>query len=207
VSETDHHPESKLRHSRLEDAHALLIGTGFTAFGLVMLKTGGLVTGGLAGVALVVSYMTGWPTGIVFVVINLPFFLLASKRLGAAFTLKSLLALVLLAAFTMAIPGWIHLTAASHTFCAIFGGSVIGIGVLSLARHRCSIGGIGILALFLQEKRGLNAGAVQLAFDLAIIAGAVAAIGYERASYSIVSAVSLNLVMIAYHRPGRYAGY
>lgn len=61
------------RHTALEDVHALLIGSSFIAVGLTLLKAAGLVTGGVAGVALIVSYLGGWPVGTVFFLLNLPF--------------------------------------------------------------------------------------------------------------------------------------
>src|SRR5438046_1123155 len=91
-------PQAALPHSRLEDAHALLMGSSFVAFGLVMLNAAGLVTAGVAGIALVLSYATGWPVGPLFVVINLPFFLLAQKSMGSVFTLKSFGAMLVMAA-------------------------------------------------------------------------------------------------------------
>jgi uncharacterized membrane-anchored protein YitT (DUF2179 family) len=92
-------------------------------------------------------------------------------------------------------------------FAAIFGGSLIGMGVLALARHRSSVGGIGILAIWLHEKRGINAGKVQMSLDVLIVASAFFVVDLPHLALSVVSAVALSVVMIAYHRPGRYAGY
>lgn len=195
------------RHSRLEDAHALLIGASFSAFGLVMLKAAGLVTGGVAGLALIVSYSTGWPVGPLFVAINLPFFLLAQRRLGWGFTIKSVIAMLGLAILSHFIPVWLQLQGVEPVFAAVFGGTLIGMGVLSLARHKASVGGIGILALYLQESRSWSAGLVQMVIDVVIVVTALIVIGIERAAFSALSAIALNLVMLAYHRPGRYAGY
>lgn len=195
------------QHSLAEDLHALLIGSSFAAFGLVILKAAGLVTGGVAGVALIVSYVTGWPVGLLFVAINLPFFLLAQKRMGLGFTLKSLATMAALAVFSGLMPNWIHLEGVHPAFAAIFGGTLIGIGILALARHKASVGGIGILVLYLQEKRGWNAGALQLAFDVLIIAGAFLIVDLKSLGYSVLSAAALSLVMAVNHRPGRYTGY
>lgn len=195
------------RHSLLEDVHALLIGSSFAAFGLVMLKAAGLVTGGVAGIALILAYATGWPVGSLFVVINLPFFLLAQRRMGWIFTIKSLIAMLALAVLSHFIPDWMRLEGVQPIFAAIFGGSLIGMGVLSLARHRSSVGGVGILALYLQESRGWSAGLVQMLIDVLIVTASLAVIGFERSIYSALSAVALNVVMLAYHRPGRYAGH
>lgn len=193
-------------HSRLEDIHALLIGSSFAAFGLVMLQAAGLVTGGVAGVALIVAYATGWPVGPLFVAMNLPFFALAQRRLGWRFTVKSVAAMIGVAALSHFIPSWIRLEGVDLAFAAIFGGTLIGMGVLSLARHRSSVGGVGILALYLQESRSWSAGLVQMVIDVAIIGTALIVIGPQRCAYSALSAIALNVVMLAYHRPGRYAG-
>jgi uncharacterized membrane-anchored protein YitT (DUF2179 family) len=195
------------RHSLVEDVHALLIGSSFAAFGLVLLKAAGLVTGGVAGFALVVAYSTGWPVGPLFVAINLPFFLLARKRMGWTFTIKSLSAMLTLSALAVFIPSWLRVDGIQPAFAAIFGGSLIGMGVLSLARHRSSVGGVGILALYLQENRGWSAGVVQMVIDVIIVGMSPIVIGWQSSAFSVLSALALNLVLIAYHRPGRYTGH
>jgi hypothetical protein len=43
------------RHSALEDAQALLTGTLFVALGLVLYRHVGLVTGGTAGLAFIIT--------------------------------------------------------------------------------------------------------------------------------------------------------
>jgi len=150
------------RHTALEDVHALLIGSSFIAVGLTLLKTAGLVTGGVAGVALILSYLTDWPVGTVFLVLNIPFYILAQRALGWMFTLKTLATNLLLAGLAFGMPHWLKVTGVDPVFAAVFGGTIIGMGILALARHRASVGGIGVLALYLQEKRGISAGKVQM---------------------------------------------
>lgn len=198
---------SPRRHTELEDVHALLLGASFAAFGVVLLKAAGLVTGGVAGIALILCYLTGWPVGLVFAIISMPFFILAQRRLGWVFTAKSLATVVALAGLTTVMPHWVTLNGVHAAFAAIFGGSLIGIGVLALARHRASVGGIGIVALYLQERRGWSAGLVQMIADIVICASAVFIVDPARVVFSVLSAVALGVVMFAYHRPGRYIGY
>ena len=78
------------------------------------------------------------------------------------FTIKSLLTIIGLAAFVAAMPGWLRISGVQPAFAALFGGSLIGMGMLSLAKHRASVGGVSILALYLQDRRGWSAGVVQL---------------------------------------------
>jgi uncharacterized membrane-anchored protein YitT (DUF2179 family) len=195
------------RHTALEDIHALLIGSSFIAVGLTLLKAAGLVTGGVAGVALIVSYLSGWPVGVVFFVLNLPFYVLAQRTLGWAFTLKTLATNLLLAALAWGMPHWLKVGGIDPIFSAVFGGTIIGMGILALARHRSSVGGVGVLALYLQERRGISAGMVQMAADCLVVAAAFFTISFDKLLLSIASAVALSAVIIANHKPGRYAGY
>ncbi|ATC23999.1 YitT family protein [Caulobacter vibrioides] len=195
------------RHSALEDIHALLIGSSFIAVGLTLLKAAGLVTGGVAGVALIISYLSDWPVGVVFFVLNLPFYVLAQRTLGWAFTFKTLATNLLLAGLAWGMPHWLKVGGIDPIFSAVFGGTIIGMGILALARHRSSVGGVGVLALYLQERRGISAGKVQMAADCVVVAAAFFTISFDKLLLSIASAVALSAVIIANHKPGRYAGY
>ena len=96
------------RHSAAEDVHAIIMGSSFAALGVVMLKAAGIVTGGVAGIALILSYLTNWSVGPLFFVLNIPFFAIAQRTLGWVFTLKSLATTALLTTFTLLMPGWLH---------------------------------------------------------------------------------------------------
>ena len=196
-----------LRHSLAEDVHALLVGSSFAAVGVVMLKSAGLITGGVAGLALALAYWTHWPVGVLFFGITVPFFAVFQPRMGWGFTLRSVAVTGALALFTAVIPGWMSLKGVDPVFAAVFGGTLIGMGVLAMARHHASVGGIGLLALYLHETKGINAGKTQLAADVVIIALAGLVVDLRHLALSILSAAALSLVMIAYHRPGRYSGY
>jgi len=86
------------------------------------------------------------------------------------------------------------------------GGFLIGVGLLMLFRHHASLGGLNVLVLWLQERRGWSAGRVQLAIDSLIVLAAFAFVDPQRIAISIVSAIALNLVIAVNHRPGRYLG-
>jgi len=195
------------RHTIIEDVHALLIGTSFIAVGLTLLKTAGLVTGGIAGIALIVSYLGGWPVGVVFFVLNLPFYVFAQRALGWMFMFKTLAVNVALTGLTLALPYWLKLKGVDPIFAAVFGGTIIGMGILALARHRASVGGIGVLGLWLQEKHGISAGKVQMGTDVLVVGAAFMVVSLDKLLLSILSAVALSIVIIANHKPGRYAGY
>lgn len=192
------------RHTRLEDAQALVTGTLFIALGVALFKHVGLLTGGTAGLAFLWHYATGWSFGAVFFVSNLPFYWLAWQRMGRAFTVKTFVAVALLSAFTELQPRVIAFEGLAPLYAAVMGGLLMGAGFLMLFRHRASLGGVGILALYLQDRHGWRAGKVQMAIDCAIVAAAFAIVDPARVLYSIAGAVALNLILAINHKPGRY---
>ena len=86
------------------------------------------------------------------------------------------------------------------------GGALTGLGILFFIRHRASLGGVGILAVYLQRSRGWSAGKVQMAFDAALMALALLLFEPGRVLYSAIGAAVLSLVILFNHRPGRYMG-
>ncbi|TSE27319.1 putative 5xTM membrane BCR, YitT family [Tepidimonas sediminis] len=195
------------RHTWFDDAQALLTGTLLVALGLVLFRHAGFVTGGTVGLAFVLHYASGWPFGALVFAINLPFYALAWVRMGRAFTLKTVLAVGLLAAFTEVMPRWIVIGALNPWFAAVAGGLLIGVGFIILFRHRASLGGFNTLVLWLQERYGWRAGVVQLAIDAAILLAAIPWVGPLQLLLSVLGAALMNLTLAINHKPGRYVAY
>jgi uncharacterized membrane-anchored protein YitT (DUF2179 family) len=191
-------------HSLLEDLQALVTGTLFVALGVTLFRHAGMVTGGTAGIAFVAHYAAGWPFGLVFFVLNLPFYGLAWRRMGPRFTVKTFAAVGLLALLSALLPQWIVLQQVHPLFAAVGGGLLAGAGFLILFRHQASLGGLNVLVLWLQERRGWRAGKVQLGIDLAILAAAAPWLDAQRLALSVVGAVALNFALAVNHKPGRY---
>ena len=202
-------PITPVRHSHFEDAYAVLTGCSFVVLGLIWLKAAGLVTGGVAGLALLVSYIVPLPPGVLFALLNTPFFLLAWKAMGRAPMIKAITANLVISAMAILAPLAFRVEAVNPIAAALFGGTVIGAGILLLARHHVGVGGIGILALALQKSRGWNAGRTQLAGDALIVAASLPILGLDlgRFAVSVLSAVAVSAVLIVFHKPGRYTGY
>ena len=69
----------------------------------------------------------------------------------------------------------------------VVGGLLVGNGLLVLIRHRASLGGLGVLAVYLQETRGWRAGTVQMLMDLVILGAAALIIGLHAAALSVLA--------------------
>jgi uncharacterized membrane-anchored protein YitT (DUF2179 family) len=194
------------RHHWYEDAQALLTGTLLFALAIVLFRQAGLLTGGTAGVTFLAHYASGMPFGVLYFLINIPFYLFGLKAVGKAFTLKTFCAVGLLSLYSELLPQWIVIERIHPLFAAIMGGLLAGAGLLMLIRHQASLGGLGVMAIYLQKEKGWRAGNVQMSADGFIVLGALFVVDIEKVALSILGAFMLNLVLTINHRPGRYFG-
>ncbi|WP_404295807.1 YitT family protein [Halomonas sp.] len=193
-------------HRHYEDVMAMLIGTLFVALGVTLYTEALLLTGSTAGLAFLLQYASGWPFGVWFFLINLPFYWLAIRRMGWSFTLRTFAAIGLVSLFSGLTGRWVHIDGVAPIYASLMGGCLIGIGMLILFRHRASLGGVNILVLYLQDRHGWRAGYVQLGIDGVIMLVALALLPMDRVGLSVLGAVALNLIIALNHKPGRYMG-
>lgn len=200
-------PVDQLRtaHTALEDVLAIVIGTLMVSFGVVMLRQVGALTGGTAGMAFLAHYLTQVSFGTAFFIINLPFYYLSIRRMGWPFTLKTFSAVALVSVFSDLHPLFIHFDHLQPFYATLFGNVIMGIGFIVLFRHKASLGGVNILALFLQDKYGIRAGKLQMGVDCCIVLASLFVVSYEMLIASILGAVIVNLIIAMNHRPGRYS--
>lgn len=191
-------------HTPLADAQGIVFGASMAALGVTLLTHMGLATGQTAGLAVLISYVTGIKFGWVFFALNLPFYWFGYRRMGLAFTLKTFAAVALLSLFTFLLPRYLAFAAVDPAVGAVLFGMIVGAGLLALFRHGASLGGVGILALYLQDRTGFKAGWTQLVFDLCVFAFALFVIDTPALVWSLLGAVVLNLVIAINHRRDWY---
>jgi uncharacterized membrane-anchored protein YitT (DUF2179 family) len=188
----------------LEDAQGLFASSMIAALGLALMGSAGLVASGTAGVAFVLHYLTGVSFGLYYTVVNIPFYILALKRLGWAFTIKTVLAVTMTSLITELQPHFVTIESIDPMWTAVLAGILLGFGLLGLYRHRASLGGIGVLAVYMQERFGIRAGLVQLAFDVVVLIAAFSVAAPFIVLCSVVGALVLNLFLTVNHRADRY---
>lgn len=191
-------------HSLIEDAQGLAFGATMAAFSIVILTHLGMITGQTAGLAVLISYASGIPFGPVFFAINIPFYWFGYRRMGLPFTIKTFLAVAALSVLSALMPGWVDFSTLNPAFGAILFGFVSGAALLAIFRHGASLGGIGILALYLQDKTGFRAGHTQLLFDALLFAVALTLLPWPIVAWSFLGAAVVNLVIAINHRRDRY---
>ncbi|MFT3687471.1 YitT family protein [Paenirhodobacter sp.] len=191
-------------YTLFEDIQGLLIASVQSALGLHLLRAAGLVTGGTAGMSLILSYVTGWSFGLVFFVINIPFYGLAWRARGLMFCLKSLASVTFVSVLAEAMKPLVHVDSIHPGAAAVLFGVSTGVGLLGLFRHSGSLGGVSIMALILQDKYGFKAGWTQTIHDLALFAVAFWLLPVDKVLWSLLGAVILNMVIAFNHRRDWY---
>ena len=191
-------------HSLFDDLQAILLASLFMSFGVALFTQQEFLIGGTAGVAFLGSYASSWSFGQLFFVINIPFYGLALWRLGWFFTLKTFFAVGLVSILSDWIPLWIVIDSSIPLFAAIFGGSMMGAGLLMLFRHKASLGGLNILSLYLSKYHNVNAGRFQMVMDVIIIILAIYIVDIWATIYSVIAAICMNAVLAINFKKGRY---
>ncbi|MCA1490264.1 YitT family protein [Sinorhizobium alkalisoli] len=194
------------RHRFYEDVLAIVTGALVVSLGVVIYSKAVLLTGSTAGLALLLQYATGSSFWLMFSLVNLPFYLLAIKRLGWVFALRTFAAVSLVSLFSRLTAGWVEFARVDPVYATIAGGALMGMGLLILFRHRTGLGGINIVAIYLQERCGIRAGYFQLGVDLAILTAAAFVLPPANLALSIIGATVVNLMLAINHKPGRYVG-
>ncbi|MBD3758953.1 MULTISPECIES: YitT family protein [Microbacterium] len=194
-------------HSVAEDVLGILTGTFLASLGLHLLHAAHAVTGGTAGLSLLLGYATAWPFWLLFAVINVPFALLAVWRRGWDFTIRTIISIALVSVWALVHDALFPITQIEPWYGTLAGNLLAGVGVLILFRHRSSVGGVNIIGLEVQDRTGFRAGWTMMIFDLLIILAAVLVMPWPNVVMSAAGAVLLNLVLALNHRPGRYLGH
>jgi uncharacterized membrane-anchored protein YitT (DUF2179 family) len=192
------------RYTPFEDIQGLVIASAQAALGIHLLRAAGLVTGGTAGTALIISYVSGWNFSAVFFLMNIPFFAFAWMARGPVFCVKSLVTVAFVSLMAEALKPLVHIDHIHPGAAAALFGISAGVGLLGLFRHSGSLGGVSIVALILQDRFGFKAGWTQLTHDLILFAVALFLMPLDRVLWSLLGAVILNAVIAFNHRRDWY---
>lgn len=173
---------------RKEITNVLLIITGIfsAAFGLKgFLIPNHFIDGGVTGISLLISSITGWPISVLIIVINMPFIWLGYKRINKLYAIKTLAAIFILSLVLFFI-NFPHVTN-DKLLTAVFGGFFLGTGIGLAMRGGCVIDGTELLAVYINPKSFLSVGQIILAINIVIFGVAAFFLGIQSALYSILT--------------------
>ncbi|MCB5361068.1 YitT family protein [Vibrio lentus] len=191
-------------HNLRENLLALILGSALVSLGVIFFNQVGLLTGGTAGLAIFITKVTDLSFGQVFFALNLPFYILSVARMGWRFTINTFIAVSIVSFAVDHLYHVIQIAEIHVLYAALLGGGLIGTGMLVIFRHKMSLGGFNILALFLQERFGIRAGKVQMALDCTIVVLSLFIVDVSLVLLSVLGAIVTNLILAMNHKPGRY---
>ncbi|MBW4330765.1 YitT family protein [Stakelama sp. CBK3Z-3] len=201
-------PETEIMaHGILEDAMALTVGSLLIALGLATLHAAGLVTGGMAGLALLAGHYLPLPPGPLFALLNLPFVFVALRAMGLRFTVRTIIASALIAGLSLVIDHALTFNVHDRALVAMSAGALLGMGAIAVVRHGAGVGGIGVVTVWLGRTRGWNIGRTQLLIDCCILAVSALVLPPVNIAFSVLGAAAMGGVTGLWLRPGRYVGF
>lgn len=165
----------------------LTLGAFIAATGLeLFLIPNKLIDGGIIGISILSSYLSGFPLAYFIIGLNLPFLILGYSHIGKTFTISTLYsvcALSLFSALLHPVPAFTR----DLLLVAVFGGVVLGVGVGLILRSGGSLDGTEIIALIIGPKFSVSIGEVIMVFNIFILGSAGFIFGWENAMYSIIT--------------------
>ncbi|WP_420490181.1 YitT family protein [Neobacillus drentensis] len=184
---------AKIQHRRLTKRkifqRILLITLGaiLMAIGLeIFLVPNNVIDGGITGISIMLSYVTGWKLGMFLFILNIPFFFIGYKQIGKTFALSTLYGIIILSIGTTLlhpVPAFTQ----DILLATVFGGIVLGIGVGLVIRYGGSLDGTEILAILFNKKLPFSVGEIIMFFNLFILACAGFVFTWDRAMYSLIA--------------------
>lgn len=165
----------------------ILIGAIMVSVGLeIFLVPNQIIDGGIVGISIILSHLTGWALGLFLFVLNLPFLLIGYKQIGKTFAVSTLFGVTVMSIGTTILHPVPGLTE-DPLLAAVFGGIILGIGVGLVIRFGGSLDGTEIIAILFNKKTPFSVGESVMFFNIFILASAGFVFTWDRAMYSLIA--------------------
>lgn len=165
----------------------LALGSAIAAFAVEeFLVPNTILDGGVIGIGMMVSHLTGLPLAILTIVLNAPFVILGGIKLGRSFTARAVFSMAVFSACVELFSGWTDAT--DETLLAVcFGGVLLGLGVGIVIREGGCLDGTEAVAILVSRKTDLAVGEMVLGMNIVIYGLAGILFGIDRALYSLLT--------------------
>lgn len=172
-----------------EAGRIVSIALGVAAAGMGLhgfLTPSSLIDGGVTGISMLLERTTGLPIAVLLPLGNLPFVVLGYRRIGRAFAIRSVIAIVALAVVLATIH--FPIVTRDRLLSAVFGGLFLGVGIGLAMRGGAVLDGTEIAALLISRRSDLvRVGDVIMGLNVVIFAVAALILGVEPALYSVLT--------------------
>lgn len=165
----------------------IFIGAVFMAMSIeLFLVPNQLLDGGIVGISIILSHLSGLQIGLFIFLLNIPFFFIGYKQIGKTFALSTVLGITVLSIFTYFLHPVARFTD-DLLLATVFGGIVLGIGVGLVIRYGGSLDGTEILAILFSSKSAFSVGEIIMVFNVMIFTIAGFVFTWEQAMYSALA--------------------
>lgn len=165
----------------------LTIGSGLVSVGLeIFLVPNHIIDGGIVGISIISSYLSGLPLGVFLLLLNLPFLVIGYKQIGKTFALSTLYSVILMSIGTYFLHPVQPLTI-DPLLATVFGGVILGIGVGMVIRSGGSLDGTEIVAILFTKRTPFSVGEIVMFINVFILGSAGFVFGWDRAMYSLMA--------------------
>ncbi len=186
INETKIHKKTPLQE-KARRTFMITLGAVIMAVGLeVFLVPNQVIDGGIVGISIMLSHLSGISLGIFLFVLNLPFIYIGYKQIGKTFAFSTLYGIVILSISTALlhpVPAFTD----DILLATLFGGVVLGIGVGMVIRFGGSLDGTEILAILASKKLPFSVGEIIMFANLFILGSAGFVFSFDRAMYSLLA--------------------
>lgn len=165
----------------------LALGSAIAAFAVEeFLVPNTILDGGVIGMGMMISHVTGIPLALLTVILNAPFVILGGIKLGRSFTARAVFSMATFSASVELFDGWANAT--GETLLAVcFGGVLLGLGVGIVIREGGCLDGTEAVAILVSRKTDLAVGQMVLGMNIIIYGIAGILFGVDRALYSLLT--------------------
>lgn len=166
---------------------AITFGAAFASVGLeIFLIPNNIIDGGIVGISIMASYLSGVPIAVFLILLNLPFLYLGYRQIGKTFALSTLYGVSCLSVGVSVlhpVPG----VTDDYILAALFGGVILGVGVGLIIRSGGSLDGTEIIAIIFDRRSSFTVGEIVMFFNLFILSSAGIIFGWDNAMYSLLT--------------------
>ncbi|MFV9482356.1 YitT family protein [Christiangramia sp. ASW11-125] len=170
-----------------------LASLGLKAF----LLPNGFLDGGVTGISILLSKLTGIEISIILPIISIPFFVIGWFTISRKTVIRSIIS-VLVLSLIIHFENFQSITD-DKLLISIFGGLFLGAGIGLAIKNGSVLDGSEILGIFLNEKTGISIGLIIFWFNAVLFLLASLLFSIEVAMYSvltyIITAKTIDLIL------------
>ena len=148
----------------------IVLGSAVMGMGLgLFLIPAQIAPGGISGLSTVLHYLTGFPAGVIMLIINIPIFIVGALNFSKKYIFISFFGMLMLSVFIELFSIFMPVTN-DVILASVFGGAFSGIGIGLVFRYGATTGGTDIIVMLLKKRfKNMSTGNFVILVDAIIV--------------------------------------